>query len=92
MSGSVASAVSRNWCVCVSVSLLGMYLHLAPSLFCWSSAQRSFMADNEPRRETEGLMQSFWREDRGMCFTGSLPLSPSGLGSSPTRLSPAWAG
>lgn len=41
-------------------------------LACCSSVQRSLMAWTDPRRATEGLIQSFWRDDSGSSFTGSV--------------------
>jgi hypothetical protein len=37
----------------------------------WSSRQRSLIAVCVDRRDTAGLMQSCFRDARGMCFTNS---------------------
>ena len=45
--------------------------HFSLDLDCWSSVQRSLMADKDPKRATAGLMQSFCRDDNGSCLTVS---------------------
>jgi len=77
MSGSVARAASRNRWTNAMLFWVGINGHFLACLeeevddFCWSSAQRSLMAEREPKEATAGLMQSFWREERGRTLTGS---------------------
>lgn len=43
--------------------------------FC-NSLHRSLIAETEPRRDTDGLMQSRCRDDSGICFTHSSFTTP----------------